>query len=638
MKHVVMGTAGHVDHGKTSLIKALTGTDCDRLAEEKEREITIDIGFARMDGADGSVIGVVDVPGHERFIKNMLAGVSGIDFVLMVVAADDGVMPQTLEHLDICNLLGIQKGVIALTKIDLVEPDWVEMMAEEVSEAMKGTFMEGAPVCPVSSADGRGIEELAETIRKAAAAAVPRNEWGLTRLPVDRAFTMKGAGAVVTGTLISGTLRLDQELELLPQGRRARVRQIQSHGKKTTEAGAGRRVAVNIVGVDVEEISRGDVLAQAGAAAAALTIDAAVRAAPRLSRPLKNRSRVRIHIGAQELFGRLSLLDCEKVESGGEALARIRLDSPAVCAHKDAFIIRSFSAMETIGGGVVLDAAPNLKRRPKEEICADLRKKLSGSADDSVEQAVRDFALDAPAVKDISIKINMDPETVSELARSLVSAGRLVEAPEPGRLIAVPALERFKSEIISRMKEYFGLFSKKPWVSRRELKTKYFGKTDNKVYEFALEALEKEGRALTSASGRGVRHAEGSEAALAEEARLREAISSIYAEKQFNAPDADEVAAIVKSDKLDVAEVYNTLVEAGTLVKLGPRAYLHSEAVEAARAKVVGHLEQHGKITVAEARDILGTSRKFSVPLMEYFDRVKVTFRQGDERIAYPFK
>ncbi len=638
MKHVVMGTAGHVDHGKTSLIKALTGIDCDRLAEEKEREITIDIGFARMECADGLMIGVVDVPGHERFIKNMLAGVSGIDFVLMVVAADDGVMPQTLEHLDICNLLGIQRGVIALTKIDLVEPDWVEMMAEEVSEAMKGTFMEGAPVCPVSSADGRGIEALAETIRGVASQVVPRNEWGLARLPVDRAFTMKGAGAVVTGTLISGTIRLDQELELLPQGRPARIRQIQSHGKKTAEAGAGRRVAVNIVGVDVGDISRGDVLAQPGAATAALTIDAAVRAVPRLSRPLKNRSRVRIHIGAQELFGRLSLLDCEKVESGGEALARIRLDSPAVCAHKDAFIIRTFSAQETAGGGVVLDAAPNLKRRPKEEICADLRKKLSGSSEDSVEQAVSDFGLAAPEVKDISVKINMDPETVSELALSLVHAGRLVEAPERGRLISAPALERFKSEIISRMKEFFALFPKKPWVSRRELKTKYFGKTDNKVYEYALEALEKEGRALASVSGRGVRHAEGSEAALAEEARLREEISAIYAEKQFNAPDADEVAAAIISAALDIGEVYNTLVEAGTLVKLGPRAFLHAEAVEKARAAIVGHLEKNGKITVAEARDILGTSRKFSVPLMEHFDREKVTFRQGDERIAYPFK
>lgn len=636
MKNVVMGTAGHVDHGKTSLIEVLTGINCDRLAEEKEREITIDIGFAHMAVGGGRTIGIVDVPGHERFVKNMLAGVAGIDFVLLVVAADDGVMPQTLEHLDICGMLRVQKGVVALTKIDMVEPDWAGMIAEDVRKTLRGTFLDGAPVVPVSSHTKQGIPELIDAIERVVESISPRNEWGPVRLPIDRAFTMKGAGTVVTGTLVSGTLKLNQELALLPAGDGVRVRQIQVHGVKKEEAGAGQRCAVNLVGVDVGDVKRGNVLAEPGFLDAAHTIDVKAQAIARLARPIKNRSRIRLHTGTQEIIGRICFFDREELAAGRECYARIRLEAPAVCAHRDLFILRMLSPVETVGGGVVLDSKPNLRRRAKEQIRGELARREKGSAEEVVEQAIADFGLSPASAKEISARINIDPAEAARAVESLIGKKQAVIIKDTDKVITRAAFENLKSQILSRMSEYFTAFPKKPWISLPELRTKYFGKVDGKVVEFAVEAIKDEGKLAVSVSARGYRLLEGSGAVLKEEERIRAEMEKLFQGDIFNPPGRQEILEKAQSRLIDVQEAFQVLVDAGTIVKVGSGAYLHREAITAARGKIVSFLKGKGEISIGEAKDLLNTSRKFIIPLMEYFDSANVTIRDGDRRRLHP--
>jgi selenocysteine-specific elongation factor len=636
MNNVVMGTAGHVDHGKTTLIEALTGINCDRLSEEKEREITIDIGFAHMPPGGGRAIGIVDVPGHERFIKNMLAGVAGIDFVLLVIAADDGVMPQTKEHLDICNLLRIQKGVVAITKIDLVEPEWVEMIVRDVREAVRGTFLDGAAFIPVSSQTGQGLVELADEIRKVADSVRPRNEWGPVRLHIDRSFTIKGAGTVVTGTLISGTLRPDMDFVLLPGDREVRVRQIQVHGVKKSEAAAGQRCAVNLAGMDAGEIQRGDVLAESGYLDTTNVIDVKIKTISGLKKPIRNRSRIRFHIGTQEIIGRIGLHCGEELNSNGEGYARLRFESPAVCAYGDLFIIRTFSPMSTAGGGIVLDARPNLRRRTREQIVDEMARREKGAPEELVAQAAADFGFTAASVKEISARINQDPADVARIVASLVEKGAVLLLQDKGRVITRSALENIKLLIIKRMNEYFAAQPKRTWVSIQELKTKYFGKIENKVFEFAITRMSEEGRFAVSVSRRGYRPFEGSDDVLSEEKRIRHAIEEIFDEGGINPPGPQDIIEKVRSGLLDVQEVFQVLVDSGAIVKLGQNAYLKMETIAAAREKILLHLKCNGEITVGEAKVLFGASRKIIIPLMEYFDSTGVTLRDGDKRLPHP--
>jgi len=631
-----MGTAGHVDHGKTSLIKALTGIDCDRLVEEKEREITIDIGFAHMPMGGGRMIGIVDVPGHERFIKNMLAGVTGIDFVLMVVAADDGVMPQTLEHLEICSLLHVQKGIIAITKTDLVEPDWAAIVSDDVEKAVTGTFLEGAPIIPVSSTTKDGIKALADAIKQMADTVRPRDEWGPVRLPIDRAFVMKGAGTVITGTLVSGTLALSQELVLLPEGRETRVRQLQVHGSKQEEAGAGQRVAVNLSGVEVADLKRGDSLAAPGFLNVTRMIDVKIRSVSRLAKPVANRTRVRLYIGTQEIIGRIKFIDRTELAGGEEAYARLRLETPAVCARRDLFILRKFSPLETIGGGMALDPRPNPKRRADSMILDELKRKEQGAPEEVVEQAAADFGFTPVSQKDIVKKANLDPQEVASIVGKLIEENILVAIPNTDKVITQAALERLKTQMLSRLREYFALFPKKPWVSQQEIKSKYFGKEDVKVIELAAAGLKESAKLAVSVSGRGLRHTEGSESILKEEERLRLEIERVYVENKLNAPSQQELPSFVHSEILDVNEVFQSLVDSGALIKLAANACIHRDSALEAKKSIVDFIQKKGEITVGDVRDMLGTSRKVAVPLMEYFDTQRVTCRKGDSRTLYP--
>ncbi|MGH7377367.1 MAG: selenocysteine-specific translation elongation factor, partial [Candidatus Methylomirabilales bacterium] len=368
MKHIIVGTAGHIDHGKTSLVKALTGIDTDRLKEEKERGISIELGFAHLTLPGGLRLGIVDVPGHERFVKTMLAGVGGIDLVILVIAADEGIMPQTREHLHICRLLHIPRGLVALTKRDLVDPDWLEMVAEETRTFLKGTFLEGAPILPVSATTGAGLEELKTALAALAAEAEPKRVDGIFRLPIDRVFTMKGFGTVVTGTLLAGSLKVADEVVVLPEGARSRVRRLQVHGEAVEQAFAGQRTAVNLPGIEVSGIARGSLLCLPGTFRPASAMDATLTLLADAPRALKNRGRVRFHLGTSEVLARVVFLDREELEPGQSAYVHLRLESRGAALPQDRFVIRSYSPAVTIGGGIILDPAPPERRRKRHEI------------------------------------------------------------------------------------------------------------------------------------------------------------------------------------------------------------------------------------------------------------------------------
>src|SRR5918999_1795344 len=384
MKQVVMGTAGHIDHGKTQLIKTLTGIDTDRLKEEKERGITIDLGFAHLRFADDTEVGVIDVPGHERFVRNMLAGVGGIDLVMLVIAADEGVMPQTREHLAICQLLRIKDGLVALTKTDLVDEDWLELVSEDTREFLKGTFLEGKPIVPVSAKTGQGIDDLRRGLQTLVARVPPKQLEGKFRLPVDRVFTIRGFGTVVTGTLFSGTIRVEDRIEIYPKGIEAKIRGIQVHNASVAEAVAGQRTAINLQGIDKVELGRGDVLGHPGEFASTFMLDAVLQHLADAPRPLRHRARVRLHLGTSEIMGRVMLLDRDELAPGEEAYVQFRLESPAVALPRDRYVIRSYSPVQTIGGGILLEVQPRKHRRYEEGLANHFRLLAESSAEEVV--------------------------------------------------------------------------------------------------------------------------------------------------------------------------------------------------------------------------------------------------------------
>ncbi|HDN94642.1 MAG TPA: selenocysteine-specific translation elongation factor, partial [Nitrospirae bacterium] len=445
-RYVILGTAGHIDHGKSALVKALTGTDPDRLKEEKERGITIDLGFAELPYPDGLDVGIVDMPGHERLIKNMLAGAGGIDIVLMVIAADEGIMPQSREHLDICNLLKVKRGLIAITKSDLVEEDWIPLVEEEVREFVKGTFLENAEIIPLSAKTGHNIDLLKEKIGELAINVELKSESGIFRLPVDRIFTLKGFGTVVTGTAISGSIAVEANVEILPKGTSTRVRGLQSHGKEIKKARAGQRVAINLQGVSKEEIQRGDVIAIPDKLRTAYSIDAAIEILKNAPiKNLKNRSLVHFHTGTTELIGRIIIYDNEELKPGGKAFCQLRFKEPVTVMTGDRYIIRRFSPLMTIGGGEILDVSP--KRRKREERMQDLEVLEQGSLKEKLMVKIVQGRANGVALANISGWTRAESPDLQREIASLVKAGELLQTE--GRVISQKAFDEFSEKTLS---------------------------------------------------------------------------------------------------------------------------------------------------------------------------------------------
>jgi len=628
---LVLGTAGHIDHGKSTLVKAITGVDPDRLAEEKERGITIELGFAQLGLPSGRTMGVVDVPGHERFVRQMVAGATGIDVVMLVVAADDGVMPQTREHLAIIDLLGIPRGVVAITKADLADADWIELVAEDVRALIAGTSIADAPIVPVSARSGTGIPELLATIDEVASEAEARHSNLPLRLPVDRVFTISGAGTVVTGTLWSGVAKRDDQVELMPSGKRGRIRSVQMHGMQAEKAVAGNRVALNIVGLDTDEISRGDIVAEPGTLTVTDRFDARVTYLASEEKPFETGARVHVHHGTREVLGRVLLMGAAQLQPGESSLAQIRLEEPLSPRYDDRFIIRSYSPMWTIGGGTVLDVLPprrtTLKAHERELLDALLAHDLSGAA----LGLLASRAIPMTSAQVASAIGVPRPQVADDLNRA--SLERLKVGGETYFVVG-EAQEALLQAAERELLAHHDADSRATGLAVGALRDRVDRRLEPKVFDALLEIAVQRGSIVLV--GGEARHPRAASTALAAEGEAAEKLGALL-KTQGLAPFATaELAAEAGVDPGLARKVLGRLAADGKLLRLSSDLHFDAEAVEDARAKIVAHLREHGTILAKDARDLVGSSRKFILPLLEHFDQQGITKRDGDIRVLGP--
>ena len=638
-----IGTAGHIDHGKSTLVKALTGIDPDRLAEEKERGMTIDLGFAWLKLPSGREVGVVDVPGHEGFIKNMLAGVGGIDAALLVVAADEGVMPQTREHLAILDLLGVRQGVVALTKADLVDEEWIELVREEVTEQLQPTTLAGAEIIPVSAYTGEGLPALVAQLERIFDETEERQNIARPRLPIDRVFTMTGFGTVVTGTLLDGVFKTGQEVEVQPQGLKTRIRSLQTHGRPIELITPGNRAAMNLVNVSRSELERGNVVTLPGQLQRTMLIDVRLQLLADAARPLEHNTLIDFYSGSQEMPAKVRLLNVEELKPGQSALAQIRLSCPAVVARRDRFILRIPSPSSTIGGGEVVDVHPRYHRRFQQSVLTALETLERGSPDELVlsvldrrREAVRPGAkslhgLAGYELAEIAKQSNLSRDVTLQTLETLLSEGRVCKV---GMFWFSQAVwETLKEESVRLVGEQHRQHPLRSGLSKEEWRTR-LNLPPKMASEVFLE-LQKEGQlaeapSATGTSGGFIRIAGFVPEFTTLQQQQVERLLRMFRESPFTPPGRSESEAIVGS------EVLASLIEQGRLVKLGSAnetVLFLRESYEEAIAKLVAYLQEHHKMTAAEARDVLGTTRKYILPLLENMDERHITRRVGDERI-----
>lgn len=636
---IIVGTAGHIDHGKTALVKALTGVDADRLPEEKRRGITIDLGFAELDMGD-LALGFVDVPGHEKFVKNMLAGAHGIDLVVLVIAADEGVMPQTREHFDICRLLETKSGLVVLTKADLADEEMLELVKLEAAELVKNSFLENAPMVPVSAKTGEGIAELKEILHRAALGIPNRKNENVTRLPIDRVFSVKGFGTVVTGTLVSGEIHAGDELELLPAGKKVRVRSLQVHGKAVERSAAGNRTAVNLGGIDTSEIERGMVLAPVETLGPAQSIDAEMEVLPGAPRPLRSRQRVRVHLGTSEVLGRLQIIDEKNEIAPGETgFAQLRLEAPAVAVPGERFVIRSYSPQVTIAGGKVLDnAAPRHRRKDFPGARARLAEMSAAvkAGDKTVQlklllHSSRERGLDKG---ELQARTGWQAEVLRQtLARAVdeggaVDAGGVFLAPEHFAALAAKTLAEIEKhhlrEPLSR-----GLL-------RETLRERLFSHLSVEVFHKTLARLEELQEIVAEKTL--VRAASHDLELSSPDEEVRRRLLETYREAGLEVPvlenALDKISAETGVSSDHARRILQLLLGSGELVRVTPEFLFHREKLR----DIIEKLRDHAAaapgrlIDVGAFKDIAGVSRKYAIPLLEYFDREKITLRTGDKR------
>ena len=637
MKSIIVGTAGHIDHGKTTLVRALTGVDADRLPEEKRRGITIDLGFAELNLGDVRV-GFVDVPGHERFVKNMLAGAHGIDAVALVVAADEGVMPQTREHFDICRLLGVSSGIVVVTKTDSVDEELLELVRAEAEELVKGSPLEGSPVVCVSAKTGAGLEELRERLREAGDNAPARSSRTVARLPVDRAFTMRGFGAVVTGTLVAGELSEGDEVELLPAGIHARVRGLQVHGEPVRAAGAGQRTAVNLGGVEAASIERGMLLAHAGRLTPTQIIDARVEVLPAAPRALRSRQRVRLHAGTAEVLARVRVLEeSGEVAPGARGFAQLRLEAPVAALPGERFILRSYSPQQTIAGGVVIDAhAPKHRGRDRADARARLQA-LTEAPDDAARLALFVEAAGPAGLAraEVASRTGWRDEVLSVEIAEAARRGAVVEAE--GHLVGRESFQRLVGSALAEVEAHHAREPLSRGLARETLRERAFARVPPEVFRAVVQHAEREG---SLRSERDVVRLSTHNLSLNEEdARLRARLEEVYREAGLEAPSVEEAYArsgVHPSRREHARKLLQLLLDAGALVRVREDLLFHRDALERLTRALRDYASAHEPerlIDVAAFKDLSGVSRKYAIPLLEYFDRECVTRRAGDRRL-----
>jgi selenocysteine-specific elongation factor len=623
-RHLVLGTAGHIDHGKTSLIAALTGVDCDRLPEEKERGITIELGFAPLDLPSGTRLGVVDVPGHERLVRTMVAGATGIDMVLFVVAADEGIMPQSREHLAICDLLGVERGVVALTKIDSVDEELAELAKLEVEEELAASGLAGAPVIPVSALRGDGLDELRATLDELAASGAPALQADAPSwLAVDRSFSMRGFGTVVTGTLRGAALEEGCTVEIFPEGRReilrARVRGLQSHGASSTRVAPGSRCAVNLQGVEVAAVPRGSVLATPGRLDYRPRLGVQIQLL-RNAPALRGGSSWTIHLGTAERRARVLLLDRAEIEPGGRAFAELRLQTPIPTADGDRFIVRGYARLPdagwTIGGGRVFDAAPLHGRRPREERLADLEAMASGDSGRALAARLA--------------RMGMRGLRESELRRGVSSIAELDGVQISGdRWMDPQAFEEIIGLSVKAVESHHREHPQDPWVGLASVRSQLPPRIPEEAIRAALDRAAETGR--LEASGSGVRTA--GHAAHVADPELLEQVHARLASAGLGPPLLDHLAAELGSDPKQLRPVMDHLLRQQKVVRVAQGLFIDKTAIDRLREAIQAHLREHGEIDPASYKQLTGQTRKYTVPLMEYFDTQKVTVRRGNVRV-----
>ncbi|HLH06337.1 MAG TPA: selenocysteine-specific translation elongation factor [Terriglobales bacterium] len=645
MKSVIIGTAGHIDHGKTALVKALTGIDADRLEEEKRRGITIDIGFAHLNlkspNGEDLRLGFVDVPGHERFVRNMLAGIGGIDLVLLVIAADEGIKPQTVEHFDICRLLRIRRGITVITKADAVDAETLDVVRLELEEFLRGSFLAHAPMVAVSSLKGSGLDDLKRELSKAAAEVPAKDSSALFRLPIDRVFTMKGFGTVVTGTLIAGTVKKDEELEVFPSGRRVRVRGVQVHGKAAEHAVAGQRTAINLAGVELEDLERGMTLAPPGLLHTTKRLDVSLAVLPS-ARVLKDRARVHLHAYASETIAEVVLYREKELKPGESGYAQLRLTEPLLLLPGDRFILRQFSPVVTVGGGVVIDAAP-LARRARQSHDSDAhvaQPPLAAQNLPLLAEGTREQVLFARIARrgsnglrliDALAETGWPPEVVASTATALVSP----KAPPELRalrlnefLIAQSAVTQSSEALLNALKKFHDSNPLVGGMGKEQLREHLHLAPE--IFAGLIDLLAKEkkmevGGELVRLPGRGVVMKD-------EEAEAKKKIEDAFSSAGLEVPYLKDVIPKLPVDKARAQKIVTLLLRDRVLVKVSDDLVFHRSALEALRKRLLAFKAKSASIDVAGFKDLTGVTRKYAIPLLEYFDRERVTRRVGDKR------
>ncbi len=630
MKYIILGTAGHIDHGKSTLVKALTGTDPDRLKEEKERGITLDLGFASLDLPGGNRLGIVDVPGHEGLIKNMLAGVGGMDIVMLVIAADEGIMPQTREHLAICDLLQVKKGLIVLTKLDMVDKDWLALVQDDVRTFVKGTFLERSPLVPVSSRTGENLPLLVQELAKLSNEVSPKSSSGILRLPIDRVFTMKGFGTVVTGTLLSGTISTDQEVEILPKEIRTKVRGIQSHNQAAKRSIAGQRTAINLQGVEKDQLSRGDTIVSTGYFTPTRTLDAKLALLEQAPRGLKTGSRIRFYNTTQEAIGRITILGQNTLAPGDEAFVQLRFEQPVIVQQGDRFILRFYSPMETLGGGSVLNPHP---RRHKQKTMESSLKTLAvlekGALDERLALLISGQGLAGMEEAGIMGAVAADrPEIASALA-SLAQKKTVLRVDAV--YVHTSHLGTLEQKIVGLVAQFHKENPLKPGPDKEELKGMLRLRISPKVLALAVDGLVKRKTLDADASKLRLPGFKAASGKVSDEVKNR--IVDAIKKGGTQPPVREELPALFSISEKDAKDLLKLLADEGRTVRINDSLHLDRDIVETIRADLRKYLEEKKEITMAEFRDIAKTSRKFAVPIMEYFDSQKLTQRVGDKRV-----
>jgi selenocysteine-specific elongation factor len=630
MKQVILGTAGHIDHGKTSLIKALTGIDTDRLKEEKERGITIELGFAHLSLPGGQVLGIVDVPGHEKFVKNMVAGATGVDIVALVIAADEGVMPQTREHLEICQLLRVKRGIVVLTKVDMVDQEWLDLVREDVSTFLSSTFLADAPIMEVSAVTSQGLQDLIALLDTMVKEVPDREAGNFFRLPIDRVFIMKGFGTVVTGTSISGSIKIGDEVTIYPQGLESRIRGIQVHNKEVKEVSAGLRTAINLQGLEKEELERGNVVATKNSLRSTRILDVVFHLLPSAPRKVKNRSVVRFHTGTAEIISTIVLLDRDELTPGQTCFAEIRLEEPIAVMSHDRYVLRSYSPIRTIGGGEILNALPQKKKRFSESALAELKVLSTGSLSEVTEQYIAAGQFAGTEEAQLPFLTNASKRKLDEIVRTLQAQRKIIQYDkERSVFIQADYYEKAKEEILETLTRYHQDFPLKVGLLKEELRSKTVGSNNPKLFNFLVNSLTQEGVIVQEKELLRLKLHRVTLGQDQEEARRQ--IEEIYRKSGVQPPYFKEIKE--KFPGNTATDVLGVMAKDGILIKVKEDLYFHKDVIEELKSRLIGFLKDTGEIDTPQFKEMTNASRKYTIPLLEYFDITQLTMRVGDKRM-----